>query len=293
VQDFLLALSNLFVMVFVVCSMLSLGMNLTVAQILESLQDRGLVIKALVANFVIVPILAYVILLIIPMEEGLKTGLICMATAAGAPFLPKLVQVAKGNIPFSVGLMVLLMVVTIIYMPIVMPLLLPGVTVDPLAIASSLIVTMLIPLAIGLFVKARYEETAGNLGHTFAQASNIALILMTVLQLGLNWRTILGTIGTGALIGAFILILGAVVSGYLLGGPSQETQKVVGLGTGQRNLSAAMLVATGNFTDPNVLNIIMVGSIVGLIILFIVAGELGKRSAPAAAVSPAPAAPKA
>jgi predicted Na+-dependent transporter len=157
-QEFLTTLSNVFVMVFVVCSMLSLGLNLTVAQILQPLQDRGLVVRALLANFVLVPALAYAIIFIIPMEEGLKTGLICMATAAGAPFLPKLVQVAKGNVPFSVGLMVLLMIITIIYMPIVMPLLLPGVTVDPLAIASSLVVMMLIPLAVGLFFKARYEE---------------------------------------------------------------------------------------------------------------------------------------
>jgi BASS family bile acid:Na+ symporter len=103
----------------------------------------------------------------------------------------------------------------------------------------------------------------------------------------LNWRTILGTIGTGALVACGLLIVGAFFSGYLLGGPGSETQKVVGLGTGQRNISAAMLVATGNFTDPNVLTIIMVASIVGLIALFVIAGELGKRGAPVPA-SPTP-----
>jgi BASS family bile acid:Na+ symporter len=39
--------------------------------------------------------------------------------------------------------MVLLMVATILYMPIVLPLLLQGVTVDPWAIARSLMVLML------------------------------------------------------------------------------------------------------------------------------------------------------
>jgi predicted Na+-dependent transporter len=286
-QEFLTTLSNVFVMVFVVCSMLSLGLNLTVAQILQPLQDRGLVVRALLANFVLVPALAYAIIFIIPMEEGLKTGLICMATAAGAPFLPKLVQVAKGNVPFSVGLMVLLMIITIIYMPIVMPLLLPGVTVDPLAIASSLVVMMLIPLAVGLFFKARYEETAKGLVPTFTQASNFALIATAGLQLLINWRTILGTIGTGALIASVLLIGGAFIIGYLLGGSSGEQKKVLGLGTAQRNLSAAMLVAAGNFTDPNVLTIIRVASVLGLIGLMVTAGELGKRTAPAPAAAEA------
>ena len=59
--------------------------------------------------------------------------------AAGAPFLPKLAQVAKGDIAFAMGLMV----VTIAYMPIVLPLLLSGVTIDPREIAQSLILLML------------------------------------------------------------------------------------------------------------------------------------------------------
>ena len=54
--------------------------------------------------------LAYLILLVIPLEQSLKVGLIVLSTAAGAPFLPKLVQGAKGNIAFAVGLMMLLLV---------------------------------------------------------------------------------------------------------------------------------------------------------------------------------------
>ena len=69
------------------------------------------------------------------LEAGVAIGLTVISTAAGAPFLPKLSQVAKGNVAFSVGLMTLLIVVTIVYMPIVLPLLLQGVTVDALAIA--------------------------------------------------------------------------------------------------------------------------------------------------------------
>jgi BASS family bile acid:Na+ symporter len=61
--------------------------------------------------------------------------LILLVTAAGAPFLPKLTEVAKGNVAFSVGLMVLLMVVTIIYLPIMLPLLLDEVEVSPWDIA--------------------------------------------------------------------------------------------------------------------------------------------------------------
>ena len=139
------------------------------------MRNARLVVLALLANFVLVPILALLILQVIELEEGLATGLILMATAAGAPFLPKLAQVAKGNMAFSVGLMVLLMVVTIIYMPIFLPLFLQGVEVNPLEIARSLVVMMLIPLAAGLFIKARYETMAEALQPHMSQTSTVAI----------------------------------------------------------------------------------------------------------------------
>ena len=58
--------------------------------------------------------------------------------------LPKLAELAKGNLAFAVGVMVLLMVMTVGYLPIVLPLLLPGVTVDPWQIARSLVLLMLL-----------------------------------------------------------------------------------------------------------------------------------------------------
>src|SRR5512139_2499010 len=109
---------------FIVTSMLAMGMSLTIPMIVQPLKNVRLVVLALFANFVLVPLLAYVITLIIPLESSLKIGLIVLSTAAGAPFLPKLVQGAKGDIAFGVGLMVLLMVATIVYMPVVLPLLL-------------------------------------------------------------------------------------------------------------------------------------------------------------------------
>jgi predicted Na+-dependent transporter len=129
-------IANVGILTFVVASMAPLGLSLTINQILTPLRNGRLVIIALLANFVLVPALAFAIKALIPMDEGYAIGLILLATAAGAPFLPKLVQVAKGAIALSVGIMVLLMVTTVIYVPLVLPLLLPGVTVNPLDIAS-------------------------------------------------------------------------------------------------------------------------------------------------------------
>ena len=153
---------NLSTLVFVVTSMLAMGLSLTLSQIVEPLRNTRLVILALVANFILVPIVAYLIAQAFPLTDGLKTGLILASTAAGAPFLPRLAQMAKGNLAFSVGLMVLLMVTSVLYMPLMLPLLLRGVTVNPWDIARPLIFLMLLPLAAALFVKAHYAQRAGS-----------------------------------------------------------------------------------------------------------------------------------
>jgi BASS family bile acid:Na+ symporter len=272
-------LANLSTLVFVISSMLSLGLSLTVQQILSPLKDMGLVLRVLLANFVLVPLLAYLLKTVIPLEESLAIGLILLATAAGAPFLPKLAQAAKGDIALSVGVMVLLMVVTVIYVPIVLPILLPGVQVNPADIARSLIILMLIPLAIGLFVNARYDSIAHALQPHMAQASSTSLLAVFILMLVLNIQSVLGTIGSGALLAAVLLILGSLAIGVLLGGRSRDSQSVVGLGTAQRNIAAAMVVAGGNFAnDPTVLTMILVGALLMLVILMPLAGEIGNRS---------------
>jgi predicted Na+-dependent transporter len=278
--EILAVLSDVFTLTFVVASMLALGFGLTVAQIASPLRDVNLVIRALLANFVLVPVAAFALKTLLPIGESYGIGLMLLATAAGAPFLPKLVQLAKGEVALGVGLMVLLMVVTVAYVPIMLPLMLPGVSINPLDIASSLVVLMLLPLAIALCIRARYPDAAALAQPIFAQIANVGLMGVMATMLLVNWRTLLQTIGTGAILAALLFVVVSFVFGYVVG-PSASTRPVLGLGTAQRNVAAAMVVATGNFAaDPNVLVMVLVGSVLMMALLLPGAGELGKRRAP-------------
>jgi BASS family bile acid:Na+ symporter len=286
VSEILETLAMLSVLVFVISSMLSMGLSLAMGQIVEPLKNTRLVILALVANFVLVPLVAFIITLLLPLNEPAVIGLILLSTAAGAPFLPKLVEVAKGNIAFSVGLMVLLMVVTIIYLPLVLPLLLGDVEVNPWDIAQSLIFMMLIPLAIGLIIRARYEESAAKIQPTFAMGANIGILVLSVLGLVLNFDSMIALVGSFGILAAIIFIVIALAIGYLLGGSDPRIKSVMGLGSAQRNIAAALVVAAQNF-DSDVITYLMVVAIIGFVVLFPAAGELGKRSTAHSEESPA------
>jgi len=276
--DLFSALAGISGLLFVVTSMLAMGMSLTIAQILQPLKNARLVILALLANFVLVPLLAYAITLVIPLEQSLGIGLIVLATAAGAPFLPKLVQGAKGDIAFGVGLMVLLMVVTILYVPIVLPLLLQGVSVNPWDIAQSLIVLMLIPLAIGLLIKSHSPESATHWQPVMNKISGLAILILLVLGLGLNAKNILSLIGTGGILALLIFIAGCLLIGLLLGGRNPEVRSVMGLGTAQRNVAAAIVVVAQNFSEGNTMVFVLVAAILLLLILLPTAKRMGGRS---------------
>jgi len=262
---------------FVVSSMLAMGTALTVSQIFDPLRNVRLVVLALVANFVLMPLGAFALAKVLWLDEPLGVGLLLLGCAAGAPFLPKLAQLAKGNLPFGVGAMVLLMVITVAYLPIVLPLLLPGVTVNPVKIAQSLVLLMLLPLAIGLFVKARYDATAARVKPTLDWLSNVSLILLIALITVVNFDKVLQVFGTrGILAGLLFIALGFCI-GWMLGGPGNDTRPVLALATAQRNIAAALVVGSQSFSDPKVVVMVIVVAIVSLIILMPLSRALANR----------------
>ena len=109
---------------FVVSSTLGMGAGLTVGQIVGALRNARLVLLALLANFVVVPLGALALATVLRLDEPLGEGLLLVGASAGAPFLPKLAELAKGNLSFAVGTMVLLTVCTVGYLPLVLLLLL-------------------------------------------------------------------------------------------------------------------------------------------------------------------------
>ena len=269
----------------IVGSMLAMGLGLSLSQIVQPLKNVRLVVLALLANFVLVPLLAYGITLIIPLEDSLKIGLLVIAASAGAPFLVLEAQAAKANLALAVGLMTLLMVVTIFYLPLLLPLLLQGIDVDAWAIAKSLIVLMLIPLILGLLIKSSSPDTAKNWQPVMNKIGGLGILILLVVGLGLNASNVISLIGTGGFLALLLFIIGSLLIGFAIGGRDPGVRNVTGLGTAQRNVSAALVVTLGNFADTNALPFVLVASIVLPLILISTAKRLG---ASIEAAAPAP-----
>lgn len=259
---------------FVVATMFGTGLKLTLQQIWQPLRNMRLVFLSLLTNFVLVPLFVYLLLLVIPVNEPVKDGLIIMALASGPPALPKLAQIVKGNLAFSTGLMMMLMFGTVFYMPMVLPLVLQGVEVSSWDIAKPLILMMLTPLGIGLLIKAKYEDIALNLQAITFKISNFGLLLGLGVRLIVHFNEIIILLTNGVIFICAIFIIFSFTVGYLLGGPGIDTQRVLGVGTAQRNFAAALLIGTSNFDDPNVISVIMVTSLLMMVSVLILGKNL-------------------
>src|SRR5215213_9593074 len=166
---------------FVLSSMLGMGLGLRVSEIVAPLRNGRLIVLSLVANFIVMPFAALALSKILQLDQSMAIGLLLLGLASGAPFLPKLAQISRGNLAFAVGLMVLLMVITVGYLPLVLPLLLPGVSVNSAQIARSLILLMLLPLAAALAINAKFPVISARAKPVLDKTSSLSLLLVIAL----------------------------------------------------------------------------------------------------------------
>lgn len=254
------------VFAFVLTSMFGMGLNMTIRQISEPFRSTRLVLSALAANFVLVPLSAYLITKTITMDRSLAIGLLLLGTASGAPLFPKLVEFARGNVALAIGLMALQMAVTIAYMPLVLPTFFPAVHAHAWSIARPLLTVVLPPLAAGLFLRAYRDQIAERLQPVFRVASNVALILVIALGLAANLPNVPREGSLKAIVAGALLVLASLGSGFALGGPHVDTRKVLALGTSQRNVSVAFLAGVESFREPGVVTMLAILALVAICI---------------------------
>jgi bile acid:Na+ symporter, BASS family len=283
--EILLIVAQVAMLVFLLASMLELGLSLTFGQVVSPLRNARLVLLSLVANFVLVPLVAVGIARVVRLEEPFAIGLLLLGLAPGAPFIPKVVQLAQGNLAFSVGLMVLLMVGTVVCLPLVLPRILVGTEVSPWKIAQPLLFLMLLPLVAGLVVHMRFKSLPAWLCPTLGRLSNLSGLVVVLLIVAVNFKSVLRVFGTGAVFAGLLFVLLSMLAGWLLGGSDPLARSTLGLGTGARNVAAALLVAAQNFKDPKVSVMVIVTALVSLLILLPAARALGKRAHATAALS--------
>ena len=262
--------------VFVIATMLNVGLTQKLSAIAAHLKNWPFVLKMLAANFIFAPLLMIVALYFAPFDPQLKAGLLIFSLGAGAPFLIKLTQTAEHDLSLGAAVMMVLMVVTVGYMPTVLPRVLSGVSVDALAIAKALLLQMLLPIGVGMLFTLLLPTLAKKAQPWIGQIGNLAMYAMVVATLIGYFPNLLNIIGTGAFLVGLVFVAAAFGLGYLAGWGKDHLEDIGGLGTAQRNTAAGVIVAIQNFKDPNVFVMLTLANILGIVMLLFLAKALSR-----------------
>ncbi|MFB2880956.1 bile acid:sodium symporter family protein [Floridanema aerugineum] len=266
-------INKLAFLTLILSMLLDTGLSLTIQQLWQPFRNIRLILQSLLANFILVPLFVYLLLQVIPVSESFRIGFTIMAVAGGPPVLPKLAQLVNGNLAYAAGLMMLMICVTAFYMPFALSIALQNIQVNPWQILKPLVTLMLIPLAIGLLIRAKNEAIAATLQPWMRQISSVGLILGLSTSLIIQFSSLIEMVKTGTILIIIGFILVSFGFGYLLGGPEKDTQRTLAVGTAQRNIAAALLVAGTNFDDPAVVSVIVVTSLSLFVLIRLIAKQ--------------------
>eukprot|EP00808_Paulinella_micropora_P030512 g60157.t1 len=243
--------------VFVFFSLLACGLVLTVKQIAGSLRNPQQLVGLVLLNFAAMCGVAVALCRALRLDQDSTLALSLLACAGGAPITPKLSSIASGDMALSVGASVLLMAATIIYLPLALPFMYQGAAVNAWEITQNLLLSTLLPLALGLAVD-------GHTGRKWApccvKISNLGIAILFTAGATLGLWSFLSppptTHATSArasfdiaagMCAILLLILIAMGGGYVLGGHKRSYRTALAITSAQRNTAAAMVVATTSF----------------------------------------------
>lgn len=244
---------SMVVALFVFVAMFNLGLDLTLRQIVEPLRNRRLFLLSMVANVILIPVLTFAFAGAMPLEEATRIGLLLYVCCAGSEAGPKLVQIAGGNAAFGVALLGALLPVTVFAVPLALYLALPDVHIDQSKLLLKLLLVVVLPLAIGLSIKAYRDTAAARLSAVVHRISVLLLGLAFAQIIYVNHEKFAALQSIAVIAGLLFFVLAFTV-GYLIGGPGKKSRHTLAIMSMMRGGSVSMVIAGQAFPhEPKVL----------------------------------------
>ena len=268
------------VMVFTITSLLSMGLQINIPQVLKKLSNPKSLILIFLWGWVLGPVLSFLIVKIIPLAEPYVIVMYIASLAPCAPFLAPMIGKARGDVAFAGAFIPLTVVGTVVFLPLVAPMLIKGISINAMALAKPLIITMLVPLFIGAIIKTYAEKVADKIFKPVKKLAGLSTLLTIILCFLLYWELMISTAGSFALLSMTIFMVVIASIAYFFGfGLKQNERSVMSLGIGTRNIAAVLIgvLAIPN-GDPKMLAMTIIWTLWSFILAFIYARILVKRA---------------
>jgi BASS family bile acid:Na+ symporter len=281
---------NVLSYVFVAMYMLSVPLETTRGEIIKNLGHVNLMGRALVANFVIIPILGFGIAQIFDLPPDVKTGFLLLSMAPGGLLALQFARVSNGNRVFAVALLFIFCLLAILIVPGLALLLFPTEAAgkSPFGwFVMMMFLLIILPSAIGRVLQMLIPRHAPALGLWLGRLS-IVVFAIAAVAAGRYKSVPIRLMGTYGIHAIVVLILVSWIVGWLLGGPEIRNRKVLAISSSMRNIGVCLPIATNYFSGTDVSTPLLAFSglmiPMNLVFALVVAWALRDRTETASAV---------
>ena len=262
-------LVNLLTIAGLVAIMLSMGFKVTFAEVAAPMRKPRLVVNGLLANFVLAPAATAALLYLFDADPLVSVGFLILAVCPGAPLGPPFTAVAKGDVPYATGQMVILAGLSALLSPALLSLMLPrlfpagDLHIDYLAIVETLLVSQMLPLGIGLSIHHFAPKFTSRIVKPVGLVGNLLLVSVVALALVQEYES-LASIRPRGWIAMALLLAATIGIGWVCGGPARATRKALAVTTGVRNAAVALVIVSGNFADTAAVTAVVAYALVSI-----------------------------
>jgi BASS family bile acid:Na+ symporter len=256
--------------VSVVCTVFGFGLKAAPADLFDLFRRPTWLLRALLAVFVIMPLVAILLVRVFEFQRVVEIALIALAISPAPPLLPQRHERAGGVTSYVVALLALLSLLAIVMVPLSLEIL-ERVSGRPLAMAPGAIARIvfwrsLLPLAAGMLVLMYLPRFVRTIYRVVAVVATILLLVATFALILSSAPAIWALVGDGTIV-AMVLFLGVgLVVGQAMGGLNRDFSAALGLATAYRHPAMAFAIAATNFPEQRFAGAILLYVIVGAVI---------------------------
>lgn len=276
--------SILIVLPILTVLMFDLGLTLEGKDFLLVLQRYKAVIAGMIGQLIVLPALAWCLANAMGLSPIFTIGLVLIACCPGGSSSNIFSMLAKGDVALSVSLTAISSLVTLITVPFIMQWTTAavgeaiGVTLPVGNLLMQNLVTMLLPILLGIYVRHKWPKVAHKIEGVLSKCAFPALMLLAGIFFVQHRDTIadnLGTIGLAVTVLLLCAIAVAAVLCFLFRLHAQERRTIV-IEVGMQNAAQAIAIASspfvfndGRFAIPAILYALMMN-----VILLIYVGSI-------------------
>lgn len=220
-------------------------------------------LRAFLAMYVIVPAIALIFVALLDLRPGVALALLVISLSPVPPRLPSKQHKSGAESAYVTGLLVSSAAVSLVVMPLGLHLIGSvfgrDVEVSSAGIATTLAITVVIPMILGLLARKPLGARAERVAAIMAKISMVMLAIGALVILVMIAPGMWALIGHGTLVALAAMVVIGLVAGYLLGGPVPGNRSALALATSMRHPGVALGVVTASFpgAQPAVLAIVL------------------------------------